>query len=76
MAVGETREMYGEIAGLIGALAKALALEEDAVIAAVERGALALDFGADDNGNRYVAATYQGRTARVYQGAIRHPPER
>jgi uncharacterized FlgJ-related protein len=65
------REMYGEIAALVGALAKSFGIEESAAAAAVESGAMALTFGRDANGNRFVAATYAGRTARVYQGAIK-----
>ena len=67
----ERREMYGEIAALIGALAKTFAIEESAAAAAVESGAMTLDFGRDANGNRFVAATFAGRAARVYQGAIK-----
>ena len=70
----ENREMYGEIAALIGALAKSFGIKDSEVAAAVESGAMALQFGRDDAGNRYVAASYQGRTARVYQGAIKHAP--
>jgi hypothetical protein len=73
MAQPETREMYGEIATLIGSLAKALGITDAEVIAGVERGEVVMQFGRDENGNRFVAATHRGQTARVYQGAIRHP---
>jgi len=63
--------MYGEIAALVGALAKTFVLEESAAAAAVESGAMTLAFDRDTNGNRFVAATFEGRTARVYQGAIK-----
>ncbi len=74
MAIPENREMYTEIASLLATLAKALDLSESEAIAAVERGEIALDFGRDENANRYVVATYRGQTARVYQGAIKRPP--
>jgi hypothetical protein len=69
----ETREMYGEIASLIASIAQAFALDDATVIGALERGEVALDFGKDANGNTFVAATYAGRTARIYKGAIQHP---
>jgi hypothetical protein len=68
----DSREMYGEIATLIASLAKALVLTDAETIAALERGEIAVDFGQDANTNKFVAATYQGRTVRIYQGAIRH----
>jgi hypothetical protein len=68
----DRREMYAEIAALIGALAKTFAMEESAAAAAVESGAMALEFGRDANGNRFVAANFGGKTARIYQGAIKH----
>lgn len=67
----DRREMYGEIAALVGALAKTFVLEESAAAAAVESGAMTLAFDRDANGNRFVSATFEGRTARVYQGAIK-----
>ena len=67
----ERREMYAEIAALIGALAKTFAMKDADVAAALESGAMALDFAQDSNGNRFVAATHAGTTARVYQGAIK-----
>jgi hypothetical protein len=68
----DPREMYSEIAALIAALAKSFAIKDSAAAAAVESGAMALEFARDANGNRYVAATYDGKLARVYQGAIKH----
>ena len=72
MTAPESREMFGEIATLMASLAKALSLSEADTIAAVEAGAVTLDFGRDANGNRFVAAGYQGRAVRLYQGAIKH----
>jgi hypothetical protein len=67
----ERREMYAEIAALVGALAKTFAIKEAAAAEAVESGTMTLDFVSDANGNRFVAATFEGQTARVYQGAIK-----
>jgi len=74
----ENREMYAEIAALVGAVAKAFAIPEAEATAALENGTVTLDFGRDANGNRYVAATRSGQTVRLYQGAIKHsePPAR
>ena len=63
--------MYTEIAALIGAIAKALSMKDADVAQALEGGAMTLEFGMDGNGNRFVAVTHQGETARVYQGAIK-----
>ena len=71
----ESREMYGEIAALISSLAKAFSLTEAAVIPALEKGEIAMDFGKDANGNPFVTATHGEKTARIYQGAIKHAPQ-
>lgn len=68
----EPREMYGEISALIGSLAKSFGLSDSVAAQAVESGAIALSFGRDDSGNAFVAATYEGKTARIYKGAIKH----
>ena len=67
----DSREMYTEIAGLIGAIAKAFVMPESEAVAAMERHAIALEFGQDANGNRFVLAAYGGRSVRVYPGAIK-----
>lgn len=67
----ENREMYKEIAALVAALGKAFARSEGDIISALEKGEIALDFGQDENANRFVMATFAGKTARVYQGAIK-----
>ncbi len=74
--VRRNREMYDEIAALVGALAKTFALKESEAAAALESGNMKLDFAADANGNRFVAATFSGKTARIYKDAIKHavPP--
>lgn len=71
----EHREMYAEIAALVGSLAKTFAMKDADVAAALESGAITLDFATDANGNRFVAATYGGKTARLYQGAIKREDE-
>jgi hypothetical protein len=65
-------EMRGEISALIGAIAKAFGISESEAASAAESGSIALDFGQDDNGNRFVAATFGEQTARIYQGAIKY----
>jgi hypothetical protein len=67
--------MYSEIAALVGSLAKSFALKDAEAAQALESGAMSLEFATDANGNRYVAATYGGKTARVYQGAIKREDE-
>ena len=68
----ENREMYAEIAALVAALAKSFAIKDEEAAQAVGSGAMALQFGQDANGNRFVTAAYQGKSNRVYQGAIKH----
>ncbi len=70
----ENREMYQEIAALVAALGKAFSLAESEVISALEKNAIGLEFGHDENGNRFVLATLSGKTTRVYQGAIKQEP--
>jgi hypothetical protein len=72
----ENREMYQEIAALVAGLGKAFALAESDVISALEKNAISLEFGHDENGNRFVLATLSGKTARLYQGAIKQEPEK
>lgn len=68
---GDSREMYREIAGLVASLAQAFAVSEAAIVTALEQDSIALGFHEDANGNRFVAARYAGRQARIYQGAIK-----
>jgi len=70
----DTREMYEEIAALVAAIGKAFARPESEIIAALDRNAIGLDFSRDENGNRFVLATLEGRSVRVYQGAIKQEP--
>ncbi len=71
----DNREMYNEIAALVASLGKAFGRPENEVVAALEKNAITLDFGRDANGNRFVLATFEGKTARLYQGAIKQEPE-
>jgi hypothetical protein len=72
----DSREMYPEIAALVAAIAKAFARPDGEVIAALESNAIGLEFAQDENGNRFVLASFEGRTARIYQGAIKGEPEK
>ncbi len=69
------REMYSEIGALIGAIAQAFSITEAEAIAAAEQNRLGMEFGRDANGNPFVTATLDGKIARIYQGAIKHPPK-
>ena len=71
-AGAENREMYSEVAALVGTLAKAFTLTESAAAAAIESGAMTLDFAKDANGNHFVAANFAGKSARVYKDAIKY----
>jgi len=68
------KEMYEEISALVGGLMKAFDLDEAAVISALERDAFSMTFDIDGNGNRFVLAEYEGRTARLYAGAVKLEP--
>jgi len=72
----DPREMYAEISALVGALAKAFGLKDAETTEALESGRMRLNFAADANGNRFVAATCDGKTVRVYQDAIKHAEPR
>jgi hypothetical protein len=62
--------MYDEINALIGAVAKAFDTSEMEIITAIEQGRLGMEMRSDDEGRNFVQATFDDRTARVYQGAI------
>ncbi len=64
------KEMYDEIATLLGLIGKALEVPDDQVATAVEEGRITLDTGVDERGERYVRASCVGRAARIYDGAI------
>lgn len=66
----ENREMYDEINALVGAVAKALDTSEMEVVTAIEQGRLGMEMLADGEGRNFVQVVFDGRTVRVYQGAI------
>lgn len=68
---GKRKEMFDEISALIGGIAKAFDLEEKVAISAVEQGNIQMTFDIDANGNRFVLATYDDKSARLYAGAIK-----
>jgi hypothetical protein len=70
--MSENREMYSEVNALVGAIAKALELTNEATVKALEDQSLSLLFGEDEEGQRFVEASHEGRSARIYQGAIHH----
>ncbi len=72
----ENREMYDEINALIGAVGKALSISEMDVVSALEQGRLGLAMITDDQGANCVEVNLDGRTARVYQGAVFRPDDR
>lgn len=65
------REMFDEITALMGGVAKAFDLSESDAIAAIEAGSIEMKFDSDSNGNRFVLASYEGKIARLYAGAIK-----
>lgn len=66
----ESREMFEEINALIGSIAKAFDIPDGEVVTAIEQGDLGMELIADAEGRNCVETTYQGRTARIYPGAI------
>lgn len=68
----QARDMYDQIALLLGSIGKALGIPDDQVAKAVEDGRVALEMGVDDQGRRYVRASAAGRAARIYDGAIHY----
>ena len=73
MTERDKREMYTEIGALIGAIAEAFGISEEDAVRAVEQNRIAMTMVRDSNGNPFVEATYEGRSARLYQGAIKRP---
>ncbi|MDR3441175.1 hypothetical protein [Telmatospirillum sp.] len=71
----DQREMYGELNALLGAIAKALDIEAEQAARAVEQGDIAVEMREDERGERFLSVLYQGRSAKVYQGAIRYAPK-
>ncbi|WP_146002752.1 hypothetical protein [Telmatospirillum siberiense] len=71
----DEREMYAEMNALLGSIAKAFDLEPQEAARAVEAGEVGIEMREDFRGERYLAAQYRGRSAQIYQGAIKRPPE-
>lgn len=69
------KEMYDEIAQLLGSMAKALDMPDDQVAKAIEDGQVRMEMGTDERGERYVRVSREGRAARLYAGAILHENE-
>ena len=72
----ENREMFDEINALIGSVAKAMEMGEGEVIAAIEQGDLGMAMITDDQGRNCIEVSHDGRTARIYPGAIFRPGDR
>ena len=66
----ENREMFSEINALVGAVAKALEISEGEVIAGIEQGRIGMAMITDEDGRNCIEVSDEGRTARIYQGAI------
>lgn len=66
----ENREMFDEINALIASVAKAFDISEIEVVTAIEQGRLGMELTVDSEGRNCVEASHDGRTARIYQGAI------
>ncbi len=69
------REMYAELNALLGAIGKALDLTSEQTVKAVEADEIAMEMKVDERGERFITVSFQGRSAQIYQGAIRYTPE-
>ena len=67
-------EMFTEISALLGAIGKAFELTGDDAVKAIEAGHITLSMKTDGSGQHFVEVDYQGMTAQIYHGAIRHAP--
>lgn len=65
-----TKEMYEEIAVLLGAVAKAFDLSDQDAAKGLEDGRITLQMAVDQDGQRFVRATHQGRGVRIYDGRV------
>ncbi|MBF0305829.1 MAG: hypothetical protein HQL41_09310 [Alphaproteobacteria bacterium] len=64
--------MRDEMEALVASIAKALEMPDADAAKAIEDGRVALEMLSDENGRNYVRVTHQGKSARIYQGAILH----
>lgn len=65
-----TKQMYDEIAALLGAVGKAFDLSDQQAANGLEDGSIALEMSVDDDGRRFVRAVHQDRGVRIYDGRI------
>lgn len=68
------KEMFAEVNALVGAIGKALDLAPEVAAREVEAGAIHVEMETDERQQRRISLHYQGRTAYLYQGAIKHSP--
>ena len=71
----EQREMYEELNALVGSIAKALEISEEETVKALEANQIAIGMETDEEGRNYVGIAFRDKSARIYQGAIKHAPE-
>lgn len=65
-----TKEMYDEVAALLGAVGKAFGLEDAQAAQGLEDGSISLEMAMDAEGKRYVRAGYGERFVRIYDGRV------
>ncbi len=71
----DPREMFEEVNALLTSVAKALEMEPEEAVRAIEAGEIAMSMDVDEEGRHFVGVTHGGRQSRIYPGAIRHAPE-
>lgn len=71
----DNREMFEEVNALLVAVAKALELEPEDAVRAIEAGDIAMAMEVDEDGRHFIEVGYLGKISRVYPGAIHHAPE-
>lgn len=69
-----TKEMYDEIAALLGAIGKAFDLSDQQTARELEEGRISLAMSLDESGQRFVRAGRDGRFVRVYDGRVYFEP--
>ncbi len=65
-----TKEMYDEIAVLLGAVGKAFGLNDQQAAQGLEDGSISLEMALDADGQRYVRVGHGGRFVRIYDGRV------
>jgi len=71
----DNREMFEEINALLASVAKALEMEPEDAVRAIEAGEIAMGMETDEEGRNYIGVAHRGKVSRIYQGAIKHAPE-